>query len=365
MQHSAARVLVEVRVSVAAVCSKRRRARCRYSSPSPMERRGRPCLGLSVRSQYYLDHPRHSDNFIRCRDFRKQSFVTCPYTFATGVDRVLDPRLSRRLYARARRSRLMPTRRAASATLRKSGFRRRSESSDMDRALSRRRCGQFRERHTRSVLGRPHEERDHARQRQSRRPQAHTRASSPVRPNRCADRAHQRREWKVWPRCFHGAALDGPRPPERIRALPGIPRHRRARAQRFPAVRESPAQPPGNGGLIRMPSFDKAGNPIRNHKPTCGAAPGYPCDAISCTSRRCSCQSQRAHVAGRSDRSRAERRPDTGSARSPRAVGRGTAREARACSMSSPEKPCASSKTWASRSAIRSGPWESKPRPQR
>lgn len=32
------------------------------------------------------------------------------------------------------------------------------------------------------------------------------------------------------------------------------------------------------GGLIRMPSFDKAGNPIRNHKPTCGAAPGYPCD---------------------------------------------------------------------------------------
>ena len=32
------------------------------------------------------------------------------------------------------------------------------------------------------------------------------------------------------------------------------------------------------GGLIRMPSFDKAGNPIRDHKPTCGAAPGYPCD---------------------------------------------------------------------------------------
>jgi hypothetical protein len=32
------------------------------------------------------------------------------------------------------------------------------------------------------------------------------------------------------------------------------------------------------GGLIRMPSFDKAGNPIRNHKPECGAAPGYPCD---------------------------------------------------------------------------------------
>ena len=31
------------------------------------------------------------------------------------------------------------------------------------------------------------------------------------------------------------------------------------------------------GGLIRMPSFDKAGNPIRDHKPTCGAAPGYPC----------------------------------------------------------------------------------------
>ena len=32
------------------------------------------------------------------------------------------------------------------------------------------------------------------------------------------------------------------------------------------------------GGLIRMPSFDKSGSPIRNHKPTCGAAPGYPCD---------------------------------------------------------------------------------------
>lgn len=32
------------------------------------------------------------------------------------------------------------------------------------------------------------------------------------------------------------------------------------------------------GGLIRMPSFDKAGNPIRDHKPDCGAAPGYPCE---------------------------------------------------------------------------------------
>jgi hypothetical protein len=26
------------------------------------------------------------------------------------------------------------------------------------------------------------------------------------------------------------------------------------------------------GGLIRMPSFDKSGSPIRNHKPECGAA---------------------------------------------------------------------------------------------
>ena len=32
------------------------------------------------------------------------------------------------------------------------------------------------------------------------------------------------------------------------------------------------------GGLVRMPAFDKAGNPIRNHKPKCGAAPGYPCE---------------------------------------------------------------------------------------
>jgi hypothetical protein len=32
------------------------------------------------------------------------------------------------------------------------------------------------------------------------------------------------------------------------------------------------------GGLIRLPSFDKSGSPIRNHKKTCGAAPGYPCD---------------------------------------------------------------------------------------
>jgi hypothetical protein len=32
------------------------------------------------------------------------------------------------------------------------------------------------------------------------------------------------------------------------------------------------------GGLVRLPAFTKDGTPVRNHKPECGVAPGYPCD---------------------------------------------------------------------------------------
>ena len=124
---------------------------------------------------------------------------------------------------------------------------------------------------------RSHEERDHVRQRQSRRPQAHARASPAIRPDRpaggrisvasgkCGLGVSTARHWMA-----RGRQEESGPYREFLDAV------ERARSD-FLLFANRQLNRLATGGLIRMPSFDKAGNPIRDHKPDCGAAPGYPC----------------------------------------------------------------------------------------